>query len=113
MTDAQTTAKSRKAKKSTAKKVAEQLDNANPLALIAGGVAIGLVAGALVPRSQTERDALKSVGKRLADGTKAAVAAAKETGKAELSAAALTKDAAREGARKILESAVGAAKSAK
>lgn len=111
MTEAQT--KPRKSRKSTAKKVAERIDSTNPIALIAGGLAVGLVAGALIPRGEAEKKALKSVGKRVAEGAKAAASAAKETGKAELSAASLTKDAARQGAQKILESAIGAIKAGK
>ncbi|MGK6319806.1 hypothetical protein [Sphingomonas sp. DT-204] len=85
----------------------------NPVAVVAGGLAVGLVAGALIPRSDREREALRPLGKRIADGAKAAVAAARETGKEQLSASIAGRDAAKEGVRKVFESAVGAARGRK
>lgn len=84
----------------------------NPLGLLAGGLAAGLVAGALVPRSERERQALGSLGARLAEGAIAAGAAAKQSGKEQLSAALFSRDGAREGVAKVMESAVTAAKEA-
>ena len=85
----------------------------NPVAFTVGGLVVGLVAGALIPRGERERKALKQVGARIAEGAKAAVEAAKETGKEQLSGATLSKDAAKESARKVLDSAVGAARGKK
>ncbi|UIJ43666.1 hypothetical protein LZK98_11245 [Sphingomonas cannabina] len=86
---------------------------ANPVAAVAGGLAIGLVIGALIPRGTREKEALRPVGKRIAEGAKAAVAAARETGKEQLDTATASRDAAKEGIRKVLESAVGAARGRK
>lgn len=86
---------------------------ANPMGVLVGGLAFGLVAGALIPRSNREKKALAPVGKRLAEGAVAALAAAKETGKEQLSASVLSRDAAAESARKVFDSAVQAAKGAK
>jgi len=83
---------------------------ANPIGLLVGGVAVGLIAGAFVPRSDRERTALRPVGKRLAEGAVAALAAAKETGREQLSTSMLGKDAAKESARKVFDSVVTAAK---
>lgn len=83
---------------------------ANPIGVIVGGLAFGLIAGAFIPRSDQEKKALRPVGKRLAEGAAAAVAAAKETGREQLSATMLSKDAAKESARKVFDSAVAAAK---
>lgn len=85
---------------------------ANPITVLVGGLAVGLVAGALIPRSEREKEALAPVGKRIADGAKAAVSAAKDTGKEHLTASMLSRDAATEGFRKVIESAVGAARGA-
>ncbi len=82
----------------------------NPISVLVGGLAFGLVAGALIPRSEREKTALRPVGKRLAQGAVAAVAAAKETGKEHLSASVLGKDAAKAGVRAVLDSAVSAAR---
>jgi len=83
----------------------------NPIGVLVGGLAFGLIAGAFVPRSAQEKKMLKPVGKRLADGAVAAVTAAKATGKEQLSGTMLSKDAAKEGARKVIDSALAAAKS--
>jgi hypothetical protein len=83
---------------------------ANPLSVLVGGLAAGIVAGAVIPRSERERSALAPLGKRLAEGATAAVAAAKETGKEQMSGATLSRDAAKETARKVFESALGAAR---
>jgi hypothetical protein len=84
----------------------------NPLAVLAGGLAVGVVAGALLPRSERERRALDPLGRRIAEGATAAFAAAKDTGKERLNASILSKDAATESARQIFQSAVSAAKEA-
>lgn len=85
---------------------------ANPLVALAGGVAAGLVAGALIPRSEREKAALQPVGRRIAEGATAAIAAAKSTGKEHLSASVMSRDAAKEGARRVFDSALSAAKEA-
>ena len=84
----------------------------NPLAVLAGGLAVGVVAGALIPRSERERSALDPIGRRLSEGAAAALAATKETGKERLTASLFSKDVAQESAQKIIHSAVTAAKEA-
>lgn len=86
---------------------------ANPIGILVGGLAVGLIAGAVIPRSEREKKALQPVGKKLAEGAVAALAAAKETGKEQLSAGVLSRDAAKESARKVFSSALDAAKSGK
>ena len=71
------------------------------------------VAGAFVPRSKREQKLLRPVGKRIATGAAAAVAAAKATGKEQFSSALMSRDTAKEGARKVLDSALKAAKGGK
>ena len=84
----------------------------NPVGVLVGGLAFGMIAGALIPRSDREKSALKPVGKRLAEGAVAAVVAARETGKEHLNASVLSKDAAKQSARAIFDSALSAAKDA-
>jgi hypothetical protein len=86
---------------------------ANPVGVLVGGVAVGLLAGALIPRSRREVELLRPVGKRLVEGATAAVAAAKETGRDQLSAGVLSRDAAKESARKVFDSAFEAAKASR
>lgn len=90
---------------------AEGIDK-NPLAIVAGGVALGVVIGALVPRLQKEKELLAPVGKRIAEGATAAAAAAREAGKAEIDAILPQRDAAKEQIGKIIGSAFSAAKDA-
>ena len=76
---------------------------ANPLAVVAGGIAIGLAVGALLPRSRRERELLGPVGKRLTGAAAGAAEAARDAAKAELSALPLSKQAARAQVDKLLD----------
>ncbi|MBM3928746.1 MAG: hypothetical protein FJ335_09845 [Sphingomonadales bacterium] len=82
----------------------------NPVGVLVGGLTVGLIAGALIPRTDGEKKMLRTVGKRLAEGTTAALVAARETGKEQLSSAVLGREAAKEGARKVFDSALSAAR---
>ncbi|THD35132.1 MAG: hypothetical protein E7773_11795 [Sphingomonas sp.] len=84
---------------------------ANPLAVVVGGIAIGLAAGALLPRSKRETELLGPVGKRLTGAAAGAAEAAKEAAKAELGSLPLSKGAARAQVNKLLDQ-VGKAMSA-
>ena len=88
-----------------------QIEN-NPLALVAGGVALGVVIGALLPRLAKEKELLAPVGKRIAEGASAAASAAREAGKAEIDALLPQRDAAKEQVSRIIGSAFTAAKDA-
>lgn len=85
---------------------------ANPLALVAGGLALGVVAGALLPRSQRERDLLSPVGVRLGGALTAAVAAAREAGQSELDGLGINRDAARGQVKTLVDGLLKAASSA-
>jgi hypothetical protein len=85
---------------------------ANPLAVLVGGVALGVLAGAVIPRTEQEGKLLGPVGKRLTDTAAGAAQAAKEAGKAELDALGLNKEAARDQVGKLLDGVVKALSSA-
>lgn len=85
---------------------------ANPLAVLVGGVAIGVLAGALIPRTEQEGKLLGPVGKRINDTAAGAAQAAKDAGKAELDALGLNRDAARDQVGKLLDGVVKALSSA-
>lgn len=91
----------------TVRKTAAAID-ANPLAILVGGVAIGALAGALIPRSAREKELLAPLGSRIGDAARQAVSAAREAGKAELSNAGLTTDAARQRGKTLLDDVVKA-----
>lgn len=85
---------------------------ANPLGILVGGLAVGALAGTLIPRSAKEKQLLAPVGRTLADRTKAAVSAAKEAGYGELDQRGLTKDAARDQVKSLFQNIVQAAQTA-
>jgi hypothetical protein len=84
----------------------------NPLVLVAGGIALGAVAGMLLPRSQRERDLLAGVGENLAGRVTDTVQAVKDAGKAELEMLLPTRNAAQQRAGAVFGNLVGAAKDA-
>lgn len=86
--------------------------DSNPLAVLAGGIAAGVLAGALLPRSDRERELLRPVGAKLGAAALAAVAAAKEAGRAELDARGLTAEGARDRARGLFSDIAKAAATA-
>ena len=90
------------AAESVAKKASDQID-ANPLAAVAGGLALGAIVGALVPRSQRERDLLSPIGGKLKEAAVEASQAAKSAGMAELDERGLTKDAVKDRGKNILD----------
>ncbi|MES1974864.1 MAG: hypothetical protein V4472_20605 [Pseudomonadota bacterium] len=85
---------------------------ANPLAVLVGGVALGVLAGAVIPRTEQEGKLLRPVGKRLTDTAAGAAQAAREAGKAELDALGLNREAARDQVGKLLDGVVKALSSA-
>lgn len=74
----------------------------NPLGILVGGLAVGALAGALLPRSDKEKELLAPVGKRLGDAARSAAEAAKEAGRAELQNRGLTADAGRDQVKSLL-----------
>lgn len=87
-------ASSKATAKDAAHRATEGLES-NPLAVLVGGLAVGALAGALLPRSDKEKELLAPVGKRLGETARQALAAAKDAGQQELDNAGLSRDAAR------------------
>lgn len=75
---------------------------ANPLGILVGGLAVGAVVGALLPRSEKEKELLAPLGGRLGAAAKQAFAAAKEAGQSELSEAGLTREGAQDQFKTLL-----------
>lgn len=84
-----------------ARATVEQIE-ANPLGILVGGLAVGVLAGALIPRSSREKELLAPVGQRLGTTARAAVQAAKDAGQTELQSRGLTADAGREQVKTLL-----------
>lgn len=93
------------------RRTADSIDS-NPLAVLAGGIAVGMLAGALLPRTERETEMLGPVGKRLTEGATAAVRAARDAGTAELIAAGISRNSARAQVGKLVEGVVSAVKTA-
>lgn len=93
-------------------KRAGEVMEANPLAVLAGGAAIGLLAGAMLPRTEREGEMFGHVGKRMTAAATAAAAAARDTGFQELEARGISGKAAKTQVNRLLEGVVEAASSA-
>ncbi len=94
-----------------AHKTAQTIE-ANPLGILVGGLAVGVIAGALLPRSSREKELLAPLGKKLSETVRQATQAAREAGLRELEDAGLTKDAAKDRARSLFDDVVKAASNA-
>lgn len=90
-------------------RTADRLDEA-PLAALAGGLAVGALIAALLPRTETESKALRPIGKRVTESAKAAATAAKDAGTQRLAELGLTPDRGSETLRSIFEGASDAAR---
>lgn len=75
---------------------------ANPLGILVGGLAVGALAGALIPRSDKEKELLAPVGQRIGTGARAAIDAAREAGRSELETRGFTAGAGREQVKNLL-----------
>jgi ElaB/YqjD/DUF883 family membrane-anchored ribosome-binding protein len=93
------------------RKAAEGIDE-NPALALVGGLAIGALLGALLPRSRREEEALSAVGERLRAAAGEALGAAKEAGWSKLDELGLNRQAATEKAHSLIDGAVAAAGSA-
>ncbi|HEY0271364.1 MAG TPA: hypothetical protein VGC10_10295 [Sphingomonas sp.] len=95
----------------TGESASERL-GASPLAAVFGGVAIGLVLGALLPRTERETRLLGGAGDKLNDLAREALGAAKAAGEAKLADLGLTPAKARESLQTLIDGAMAAATSA-
>ncbi|MBV9840687.1 MAG: hypothetical protein JOY99_03970 [Sphingomonadaceae bacterium] len=87
----------------------------NPVAALLGGLAIGAIAGALIPKSRAEVEALSglALGERASAAARAAADAARSTGRESLGDFVLNRDTSmNEAVAKLIEAAFAAATSA-
>lgn len=92
---ARTAAAARETAIATARKTADGIDN-NPLSVLVGGLAVGVLAGALIPRLSGEARLFGGVGRQVTKGAGTAVKAARNAAQAELVSAGLDRSGVRE-----------------
>lgn len=101
--------------KAMAKKAGEttgQTIDKNPIAIVAGGIAIGAILGMLIPKSERETKVLGKAGKKVNETAKRAVDAAKAAGKEKVDNLGLNQDALRDQFRDLVSKASEAVKAA-
>ena len=94
-------------------KTSDGIDEA-PLIALAGGLAVGVLLAALLPRTAKENELLGPIGERITGSARNAVDAAKEAGREKMSELNLTRDAGSSALEKIIrgvsDAALGAVK---
>ncbi|MCE2730009.1 hypothetical protein [Sphingorhabdus sp.] len=84
----------------------------NPLAIVLGGIAIGAIVGALLPRTERETKVLGKAGKKLNKKARKMAEAAKAAGKDQVESLGLNGDALRLQFRDLVSKAALAVKAA-
>jgi len=109
---AYTTARERagSAYETAGRKTSEGIDS-NPVAAVVGGLAIGALVAALLPRTSREDELLGSVGRKINDSAREAANAAKEAGRGQLDELGLSRDGLQSKLNEFTDRAVGAVKS--
>ena len=75
----------------------------NPIAALVGGLAIGAIAAALLPKTKRENDLLGSTSNKVRSGASAAAKAARDAGKEQLDALGLNSGAVRDQLRSVID----------
>ncbi|PZU09042.1 hypothetical protein [Sphingomonas sp.] len=88
------------------------LIEANPLAALLGGIALGAAAGALIPRGEKEKALLAPLGDKLAAAAAAAITAGRDAGLDAVKGTALDKEALRSQVSSLFGDAAKAASAA-
>jgi ElaB/YqjD/DUF883 family membrane-anchored ribosome-binding protein len=100
-------ASAREGAQKAGRRTAEGIES-NPVAAVVGGLALGAVAAALLPRTRREEDLLGDVGRKLTDTAREAARAAREAGREQLDELGLSRDAARRKLDEFTDRAVAA-----
>jgi len=80
----------------------ESIDG-SPFLALGGGLALGALIAALLPKTQTEEKLMGPLGSRISDGARAAASAAKEAGREKLSDLNITRDAGKGAVKSLLD----------
>lgn len=104
-------AKIRSGGHAASQKAAESVE-AFPVGVVLGGLALGAVVGALLPRTRQEEELLGSLGETLNQKARGAATAAVDAGQAKLDELGISSDAAGKQVGKLIESIAQVAESA-
>ena len=88
--------------RTSASKTGQSLDN-NPITALIGGLAIGAIAAALLPKTKRESELLGKASHKVRSTASAATKAARDAGKEQLDALGLNSGAARDQLRGVIE----------
>ncbi len=102
---------SKKLASKAAEKSTDTIDK-NPLVIVAGGLALGAIIGALLPKSSREKELLSKTGEKLNQRARDIAEAAKEAGTDKVNNLGLNGDAIREQFRDLVSKASEAVKAA-
>lgn len=83
-----------------------------PVAALVGGLALGVVLGALLPRTRQEQELLGSIGGAINEKAKGAATAARDAGQAKLDELGISSNAAGKQVGKLIESIAQVAETA-
>lgn len=83
----------------------------NPMAAVAGGLALGLIAGALLPRTEREEALLGPAGRKMTGTARDAARAAKDAARQQIDELGLSKDGIQQRLGEFTERAAGAVRS--
>ena len=103
------------ATRDVAKKAVEKSEetiSSSPLAIVAGGAALGILIGALLPKSQAEGKYVGGAGRKINETAKTAYQAAKEASRDQISEMGLSNDNMRAQFKDLFGKAIEAAKTA-
>lgn len=104
-------AKIRSGGQAAGKKAAESVE-AFPVGVLLGGLALGAVVGALLPRTRQEEELLGSLGESINEKARGAATAAVDAGQAKLDELGISSNAAGKQVGKLIESIAQVAESA-
>ncbi len=96
----------RKAGRDASKRIDE-----SPLIALGGGLALGAIIAALLPRTRKEKELLGPVTTRIRDSAKNAAEAARDAGTSRLDELGLTRDAGKDAIGQIIDGALDALRS--
>ncbi len=108
---AEAVAATRKGAETAARKTSQGIDK-NPIVAVLGGLAIGAIAAALIPKTRREDDLIGKAGRKVRDTAKGAAKAARETGLDQLDTLGVNAGAAKDQLRDIATRVAKAASAA-